>query len=409
MTDPGTERGSSRRTWPIVAGLAAVIFGAGGYAVGAGLGSGDQAAPSDSGAGSATAEPSAAVSAPAEGGVIADDEAVGSTTDDGGAELAGAYDYYGGGVGSRNVFTGTGFSTGAGTATVYGFDAASVATGERAAELAVVFGVDGEPVLAEGTWHVGAPDHSAPNLSLSLDGYASFTYTNTEIDPWRECAGIWDDKANYTEEEAAAVQQEYAECLDSLAGGLPTQEEADQKLLEVLSTLGIDPAAVEISDEEPYGTQVSRMAQVQGTIEGTETSSYVALTLTKDGIYSVSGNLAQPVSLGQYPIVSEAEAFERLSDARFSALQTFWPILDGEEGGAVWEPPTQAPALPQAGSAVPWPVKTVELESAELTLMTVWTEDGSHLLVPAYRFTGSDGATFQVIALAQAALDFATG
>ena len=109
-------------------------------------------------------------------------------------------------------------------------------------------------------------------------------------------------------------------------------------------------------------------------------------------------------------MVSEQEAFERLSDPRFSAQMTTLPIDLGDAPVSTeeWVPPTEPPAAPSAGTSVSWPVNDVEIVDARLGLASQWQPDGSVLVVPAYEFTDADGGTWSVIAVADTKLDFAS-
>lgn len=412
MSEQRTEAGVKRRMWPIAAGVAAALFGAGGYAVGVGVGNNDDGSGSTAGSGAAvaggmadgdlTSGAAGPAVAPAAGG-----PEVSAVSADGAAESAAADSRYYGGYG-RTVFAGSGFSTDAGTAAVYGFDAAASATADGAAKVAAVFGIEGDPTLQDGYWLVGSQDWTGPVVTVQLDGAASFSYHNPLIDPWAACNGIWEDAGVVDEADAMRLDEQYAECIDEQSQFAPSQEEADQKLREVLTSLGVDVSTVELEAVESYQGQVTRSAQARVRIEGTLTNVRYWLDLAPEGVYSFSGSLAAPVSLGEFPIVSAAEAFDRLSDPRFQAEQTYWPFMaEGIEAEAVWTPPTEAPGLPQLGGTLPWPITTVQLTSAELTLMAFWGEDSTQLQVPAYEFTAADGATYQVIAVAEEALDFA--
>ena len=138
------------------------------------------------------------------------------------------------------------------------------------------------------------------------------------------------------------------------------------------------------------------------------------LELAEGGIVNASGSLAEPVQLGDYPIVSEQEAFERLSDPRFGAQVMAMPFAAQEAKSAEatapteWVPPTEPPAIPADGTAISWPVNEVEIVEARLGLATQWQPDGSVLLVPAYEFTDAAGGTWTVIAVADSKLDFAS-
>src|SRR5699024_12589068 len=80
------------------------------------------------------------------------------------------------------------------------------------------------------------------------------------------------------------------------------------------------------------------------------------------------------------------------------------------DGDAPTSSPASAPAeLLAPGSPIPWPVRHVQITTAELTLVTTPTSAGV-LLVPAYALTGTDSggtqSTWTVPAPTEAVLDF---
>jgi hypothetical protein len=143
-------------------------------------------------------------------------------------------------------------------------------------------------------------------------------------------------------------------------------------------------------------------------VDGQRLDQAWSAELSEEGMISASGSLAELVPLGDYPVVSEQEAFERLSDPRFGAQMTTLPIAlrDAPVGAEEWVPPTEPPAVPTEGAAVAWPVNDVEIVEARLGLASQWQPDGSVLVVPAYEFTDTDGGTWSVIAVAESKLDF---
>jgi hypothetical protein len=105
-------------------------------------------------------------------------------------------------------------------------------------------------------------------------------------------------------------------------------------------------------------------------------------------------------SLGSYPVVSEAEAVERLGDPRFL--------------GAVLGRPPQAPPQEETGQSTPpvpggpvaLPVEDVTIRSADLTEAHYTLPDGTMLLVPAYDLTDDAGRTWTVMAVDDELLEF---
>ncbi|MWB98174.1 hypothetical protein, partial [Agromyces seonyuensis] len=305
---------------------------------------------------------------------------------------------YPGGSG-RNAFHASGLSTETGSAVAYGYDARSAATAENVAALAAALGMSGTPTLENGSWMLGSYDGTAPVLSVSLDGTTSFSYTDPALNPW--CATV----------DASGV------CTQEAAGDLPAEDTAIAAMRDVIAASGQDADAFEYTSTV-YDGAVSRSVQAWPLLDGERLQQAWYLEYATGGVYSVNGSLAPLVGLGDYPIVSEQAAFERLSDPRFGASMSIMPadgpvaldmgVAEREAASSeIWTPPTEAPATPEAGSALSWAVNDVEIVSARLGLGSQWQSDGSVLVVPTYYFTDAAGAEWSMIAVADSQLDFA--
>lgn len=402
-----------RSSWfvPLTSAAAALVVGVGGYAIGAGglpgltgLSGASDAAQAEAADGLGLPGPISLDSGAGSSGVSAP-----SMTE---RDTAGSADStsYLPWSSWHTVFDGSGFSTAAGEAAGYGLDARSATSVERIAAVAAAFGLVGEPVLSYGSYAVGPTDGSGPSLSVSLDGAASFYFYDPTFDPWASCydPAIPAPGEGASQEEWDEYNRLTQECYDGLSANLPSAEDAKARLATMLTDLGYDPSTFTVT-AETYDGQATQNAMATRIVDGQSTTLTFSLDLGSGGaLYSASGSLAEPVALGSYPIVSEAEAFDRLTDPRFGVQNTIWPLA--AEGDAAvsqeYTPPTEAPALPSELSAISWPVTTVTLTSVRLGLSQIWQSDGSVVLVPAYEFTSDDGATYSVIAVADSSLDF---
>ncbi len=382
VADLDAERARRRPRWVPVAAVAAslAVVGAVGYGVGAATGQptnlADAAAPPISLQGQAGAGTT-------EGAVIEPGFVDQRMAGPGAADLS-----YPSGFG-RNAFHASGLSNTAGAAAAYAFDAPAASDAADVSELAAALGVEGEPVLADGAWTVGPQDGTAPTLWVSLDGTMSFSYSDPGRDPW-----------------ACEVGTDVCEP----TGGLPSEDAAIETLRGLLASAGRDPGAYEFSSETWEGA-VTRTASAWPVVDGQRVDTGWSVEVTDDGLYSAYGALAELVPLGEYPVVSEQEAFERLSDPRFGAQMTIMPFAVREhvtDDVAEWVPPTEPPAVPSPGSALSWPVNDVDIVEARLGLASQWQADGSVLVVPAYEFTDADGGAWSVVAIADERLDFST-
>jgi hypothetical protein len=398
VSDLSAARARRRPRWiPFVAVAASlVVFGGAGFGIGASTG---QATNSAGGAVPAISLPGARSGGSATAGGAANGSVAGVPSDAASKMSAGgvsdmAYPFESG----RNSFSSSGLSTTAGTASAYAFDARTASTAERVTALATAFGVQGTAKKLDGSWLVGAQDGTGPNLSASLDGMLSFSFIDPEINPWQ--CGL---EANSTQPCNPPTD-------------LPNQAAAIAALRSLIASAGRDPGSFEYTSDTWEGS-FTRSAQAWPLLDGRRIDSPWGLELTAAGVYSASGALADIVALGDYAIVSEMTAFERLSDPRFGAqikgasialrsqttLGTPESVLPTKS-----VPPTEPPSTPAAGTSLAWPVNKVNIVSARLGLTTQWQPDGGVLIVPAYAFTDADGGTWSVIAVADSKLDFAT-
>jgi len=391
VTDLGAERARRRSRWLPVAAVAAslVVVGAVGYGAGTTTGGATNVADG--------AAPPISLQTGAEGGTTEQGtmQADAALPEPGNTKMSGqgAADLmYPWGFG-RNHFTASGLSTTEGTAAGYSFDARGASNADVVGALGAALGVEGTPELKDGSWTVGPQDGTSPSLWVSLDGTLSFSYSNPTINPW-QCA-------------------DGAETCEAPTGDLPSEAAATDALRSLLVSAGRDPAAFEFTSET-YEGAVTRMAQAWPVVDGQRIDQAWTLELSGDGVVGAYGALAGIVALGDYPVVSEQQAFERLSDPRFGASMTNLPIALREQGVAAtsdiseWVAPTEPPAAPTAGSAVAWPVNDVEIVDARLGLASQWQPDGGVLVVPAYELTDAEGGTWSIIAVADEQLDFAS-
>ncbi|SKC40196.1 hypothetical protein [Krasilnikoviella flava] len=397
-----------RRTpWLAVAGVAALaVVGGGGYLLGGA---------SAQGAGSADAAGGAAAPIVLNGGPQGDRAAAGA---EGSAAAGAAEDRAAGGddaaastaagdatlpswySSGRALFHADGLSTEGGTAAAYAFDATDAATREGAARVAKALDVDGEPRWDYG-WSVGPRDGDGPTLWLSADGSATFGYSDPGADPWR-CEGA---VARDAEEGAEPDCEQPA---TSTVG----DREARDALADAMRSLGVDPDGFEIEVGEKAEGEPGRWVTAYQVVDGTRTGAQWSATVGEKGVAWLDGFLAATVDLGEYPVISPAEAVERLGDPRFSG--SAWPVAYADEEG-MWaeaetegglDEPSPAPAPPAAGDPVDWPVSDVEITDARLGLAQQTQDDGSVVLVPAYELSDADGNAWSVVAVADDGMDF---
>ncbi|MFF2387396.1 hypothetical protein [Agromyces sp. NPDC058104] len=398
VADLGAERARRRPRWlPIAAAAASVaIVGAAGFWLGGATSTANLAS---------TAAPPISLQGVGGSGSAATEDAAGTP------EMAVGADQkmMGGGVADsmvpygwgRHVFSSSGLSEEEGAAAGYAYDSGAADTVDRIAALAAELGIEGEAELRDGSWIVGPPDGTGPMLSVGLDGALGFWFNDPVANPWNCGAVPFAGETTESSEPVAPVEP----CEPT--GSAPGEAAAIDALRSLIAASGADPDGFEYSSETWEGSP-TRYAQAWPVVDGQRLDQAWALELSEQGTVNASGSLAAIVAIGDYPIVSEQEGFERLSDIRFGAQMTAMPLAlrEGEPVTEEWVPPTAPPATPGEGTSVSWPVDDVEIVDARLGLTTQWQPDGSVLVVPAYEFTDADGGTWSVIAVADSALDF---
>lgn len=388
-----------RRRQPLryaAAAVGALLLLGGGYAVGSGTG-GFSASPADRGAAESEAEAGPASSAPQAEPGGADD----SVSDSGQRPSPEP---------QRTVFTAGALPEGPAQAPVYALDLSAGEAAEQAAQLAAALEVTGDPEEESGTWVVGGEDGDSATLRLHPAGLME--YTDPGLQAWNCRPGQPQTEphaptSSPQEGQSAAT----ADCADA---DTPAPPDAAETFTAFLTDAGLDAEQYEIhSDDSGPGATVTaalRLGEVESDLR-------ITATIVPDGIAAVAGTVATPTDLGEYPLISPTEAVDRLMDPRFSGSSDVLVLPDprfsdraedSSAGVAVPDPEFSGPA-PSAGSPVPWPVRQVEITTAELTLVSMPTSTGV-LVLPSYQLTGTDAegteGTWTVPALTEDDFDF---
>ncbi len=418
---PVDELATRRRTragWPArvaAAAAAALVVGTGGYAIGAGqAASTEQGAPVISlGGGSGQGTTSGSMPVGPAG-------PVGPAVGGGGAESAGVagdatsmIDRWGGWWG-RTVFTSSGLSTEPTRAQAWALDPTGVFSQETAAAAASALGLSGTPTLVYGAWQVGATDGTGPSLSLQPDGQGSLSYYDPTVDPW----GCVTPDSGSRGEGGESLAPSEPVCSQRDLGPAPGGDAAAARLREVMAALGVDASAYDVVTED-YGDDQWSYVTAYQVVDGQRTGVAWSAAMTGGGLSSLYGALAPAVSLGEYDVVSPAEAVDRLGDPRFGAsggypvvMEDTVAVPEGAQSDEIAPAPEPTeptlPPVPGAGAAFSWPVQQVQITQARLGLAMTWQTDGSVVLVPTYELTDADGTAWSVIAVSDDALDFST-
>jgi hypothetical protein len=235
------------------------------------------------------------------------------------------------------------------------------------------------------------PDHDALRKAVATlygDGTASFYFSDPSKDPW--------------------FCPPDRECEERDLGPAPQGEDALDEATDVLVALGLDPAdfELEVSDKSDYGSTDYSSVNAFRVLDGQRTGDAWGVTFTGAGVSSVWGPTAELVELGEYDVISPAEAVERLNDPRFGASFSSFPADWVGPATLMREGSTSAPRTPSAGDRFDWPVESVKITSERLGLAQHHLGDGGVALVPTYELSSADGRTWSVIAVTEAHLAF---
>ncbi len=334
-----------RRTAWLSGAAAALVVGLAGYALGS---SGTNQVDSGSAGGAAEDREQYAQESAGEGDQ--DSPVTMSGADAGGGVAAEEDD----GTGERVVFEASGLPTTTGTAEAFGYDPSAVDGREAAIELAAALGVDDTSSTGGQVWMLSGDDGRM--VEVYEDGVMTAAYTDPSVD----LAQPPDD--------AVGVASEF------------------------LRTIGLDPADYRLSED---GVDVAAV-QVAAYPDDVDVPAWV-VTVAGDEVAYANGALAPLVSWGEYGTISATDAVARLMDPRF-----------GPGGGEIGDDGTMASdgAAAPPGSAIPWPVETVTIDSAELGSAPYGLDDGSTLVLPTWTLTSTaTGQSWTVVAVVDSELD----
>jgi hypothetical protein len=289
--------------------------------------------------------------------------------------------------------------------TGYEYPAGVVVTEEAVREVAAALGIDGELVPGQGVdvdglvWRVGPDDGSAPSLTVSADAqgswYASSAWGREAV---AGCAQAIDEEGNPIGEP----------CPEPVPpAGVPTEAQATELANELLTALGVDPAAVEL---DVYADEWSASVTAWPLLDGLRSPVAWGFGWGGDAVLQwANGVLNEPVPTGPFPLVDLDTALVRLDE------QGGWwggvarggiepmPLDAGVPEPAPIDPAVDPTVDPAVDQAIEQPVEpetvTITLVGVEADLWWVWEPDGSVWLLPAYRFVDADGAGYTVPAV----------
>ena len=279
--------------------------------------------------------------------------------------------------------------------------------------------------------------------SLNAYSYAyssSLDYNNPAFDPW--CEQMKTDMANSGDEYGWFAYgpgpggPADLTCTD--LGPAPDDATAIAAAQEFLSQLGIDATGYSFKVQPSYAYSEMGMAETEMSNDGafatsapdhpqgdipemaivevviSPTDSPLAgfrdwhVSTTSAGISYASIQFGDYAELGDYPVISPAEAVERVNDVRFQQMGAYIPTLDYYDESGYYEEWVEPEPLPPVtpGDPIPYPLSESAVIDAELHTGMINLWDGTEFIVPVYDLSDGDGNHWQVMGLAEEALDF---
>lgn len=303
---------------------------------------------------------------------------------------------------------------------------------DRVTQIATALGVTGDVVATPadqgGGWVVGSTDYTGPSLWVSADGMLTWWYSPAPIpsvafdcEVGSAVQPIDDVKPTETVGGDAVVPEMPVDCATPTPPvGVPTGDEARASATAFFTSLGYDMSQFEFA---VYADEWNASVSAFLTLNGMRAPLTLSIGYGENGAVTwASGYLAEPVSQGDYPLITIEEGLARLQD------QSFWwgyggvglggvadatarstdsdvaeePVGDIEPVSEVTIEPAPAPEpAPIEPLPVDVPIEPIEvhLNGVKADLTMIWSEDGTVWIVPAYSFTSTDGGIYTVIAV----------
>lgn len=420
----------------VAASVAALAMAGGGYAVGAGVAGGDNQ-------GTVASEQDEATDSSATDSSAAADTGAAEGFDSAESYAEGGYSGGDAGVlGPVIPVAGEGLSTERTTGPVYAPAGGEPSgAGDQLQPYAEALGIQGK-VQDYGSGADLTDSADGRSLHVYLQGgLTSFDYSNPALDSWCEETMDQAKDGDYSPFGEGGPQE--IEC--ATLGEPPAEDQAISAAQEFLDQAGVDYTGLDFVVESSFGwfgtgpepgDEASATAepdslnlddhyamladQLLADEELTDVSVVISdpnfpvgdyrtwhVSVTSAGVSYASVQLGDLVELGDYEVISAREAVERANDVRFQQLGVYIPDLEYDDLAYTeeWEEPAPLPAV-EPGAPIPFPVGEATVTGADLHtgVLTLW--DGTEFLVPAWNLTDADGNSWQVVGLAEDALDF---
>ena len=211
----------------------------------------------------------------------------------------------------------------------------------RVQAIAAALGVTGAirelPADQGGGWMIGAADYSSASLSVSADGMLSWWFNTgpTVGAGYVGCEVPQIEPAIDPPVDTVGPLVDIAPCADPVPPvGVPSSAEARTKAEAFFASLGYDLSKFEL---DVYADDWSANVTAYLMLDGMRSPMSLSVGYGAEGALTwASGYLAEPISQGQYPLISVQDGLVRLDDQ--NSWWGFGPMLrsldDTTVGGA---------------------------------------------------------------------------
>lgn len=167
-------------------------------------------------------------------------------------------------------------------------------------------------------------------------------------------------------------------CVMKVVGNAPSTERALEEVSKVATSLGATIVSSQVGATQKDGLTT---VDVPVKMPGQKQAQTWRAVVSADGLASVRANLGKETKLGDYKVISQKQAVERLNDPEFGPIDVFDP----------------------AGKADTKIVGKVELVDVKLANAPVKQKDGTIISMPVYQLLDTQGRIWTVLAVADAA------
>ena len=252
---------------------------------------------------------------------------------------------------------------------------------KRISDIAAELGVKNLETLEDGTVTNSDVMTLSENFySWTQEGFASFSYYNSAVDPWRNC---------YKNDDVVG-----AVC-NPITDNMPTEVQAKSAAKDLITRLGFEIANMKFQTyTNDASVDVSANEQIAG--QDSPINFYISYVSNLE-IYTIGGSLTKLVDAGSYDLVTIEKAINRANELTDRTIKQWTDsktnVEPGEvsggkssDDGVTTEP--SEPSVDPSGPQLEYKPTTVSLTKTEIEYQMFTMSDGSVFWLPMISFWG---------------------